>query len=84
MYKIRIENYRLRTIEATYTQTDITVFGYASTCTAKANSTPDSRLKCTPVDAKASSNVSTSVKAEWRGNPHTYNVIKYYDFEGCF
>ena len=36
---------RLRTIEATYTQTDITVLGYGSTCTAKANSTPGSRLK---------------------------------------
>ena len=49
----------------------MTVFGYASTCTAKANSTPGSRLKCTPVEANASSKLSTSVKAQCKGNPQT-------------
>ena len=70
-HKIQL-NHRLLTIEATYTHTDITVFGYASTCTAKANSTPGSLLKWTPVDAKASSKLSTSVKAQCKGNPHTW------------
>ena len=80
LYKIGTLNYRLLTIDATYTQTDITVFGYDSTWTANANSTPGSRLKCTPVEAKASSNVSTSVNAEWRGNPHTYKIIELLNF----
>ena len=62
-------------MDATYTQTDITVFGYDSTCTAKANSTPGSKFKCTPVEAKASSKVSTSVNTECNGKPHTCETL---------